>query len=86
MLDAMQVEHNVSKSVLKYLFGEKDTLEVQKDLEQARVMGYLWLHQQDEGANNIKPLAPFVFTQNESKAFLDFVAQVRAPTSYVATF
>jgi len=30
----MHVEHNVSKSVLKYLFGEKDTLEMCKDLKQ----------------------------------------------------
>jgi hypothetical protein len=38
MLDVMHVEHNVSESVLKYLFGEKDRLEVRKDLEQAGVM------------------------------------------------
>jgi hypothetical protein len=37
MLDVMHVEHNVSESVLKYLFG-KDRLEVRKDLEQAGVM------------------------------------------------
>jgi hypothetical protein len=72
----------VSESVLKYLFGEKDRLEVRKDLEQAGVMWHLWLHQQDEGANYIKPPAPFVCTWNESNAFFDFVAQVRASTGY----
>jgi hypothetical protein len=72
----------VSESVLKYLFGEKDRLEVRKDLEQAGVMWHLWLHQQDEGANYIQPPVSFVFTWNERKAFVDFVAQVRAPTGY----
>lgn len=86
MLDVMHVEHNMSKSVLKYLFGEKDTLKVCKDLEQAKVMWHLWLHQQDESANYIKPLAPFVFTWNESKAFFNFVAQVHAPIGHVVAF
>lgn len=49
----MHVEHNVSKSVLKYLFGEKDTMDVQKDLLKARVMWHLWLHQQHGCANYI---------------------------------
>jgi hypothetical protein len=34
----MHVERNVSKSILKYLFGDKDTIEVRKNLEEARVM------------------------------------------------
>jgi hypothetical protein len=37
-LDVMHVERNVSKSILKYLFGDKDTIEVHKNLEEARVM------------------------------------------------
>ncbi len=82
----MHVECNVSESVLKYLFGEKNTLEMRKDLKQAKLMQHLWLHQKDEGANYIKPLAPFVFIQNASKAFLDFVAQIHAPIGYATTF
>jgi uncharacterized protein YqiB (DUF1249 family) len=49
----MHVEHNVSKSVLKYLFGEKDTMDVRKDLLKARMMWHLWLHQQHGCANYI---------------------------------
>jgi hypothetical protein len=32
ILDVMHVERNVSKNILKYLFGDKDTIEVHKDL------------------------------------------------------
>jgi hypothetical protein len=49
------------RKCLKYFFGEKDTLEMHKDLKQVGAMRHLWLHQQDEVANYIKPLAPFVF-------------------------
>jgi hypothetical protein len=37
----MHVEKNVSESILKYLFGDKDTIEVRKDLQEARVMQHL---------------------------------------------
>ena len=33
VLDVMHVEKNVAESVLKFLFGEKDTLESQRDLQ-----------------------------------------------------
>jgi hypothetical protein len=33
---------------------------------------------------NKKPQTPYVFTRNEAKAFVDFVAKVQAPTKYVA--
>ncbi len=74
-LDVMHVERNVLESILKYLFGDKHTIEVHKDLEEARVMQHLWLHQQG-GASYKKPQAPYVFTRNEAKAFVDFVAKV----------
>jgi hypothetical protein len=31
----MHVEQNVFYSILKYLFGERDTMEVRKDMEEA---------------------------------------------------
>ncbi len=38
LLDVMHVEWNICDNLLKYLFGEKDTLNVRKDMEEARVM------------------------------------------------
>jgi hypothetical protein len=45
-LDIMHVERNVLGNIFKYLFGDKDTIEVHKDLEKARAMQHLWVHQQ----------------------------------------
>jgi predicted RNA-binding protein YlqC (UPF0109 family) len=53
----MHIETNVLESILKYLFKDKDTIEVRKDLEEARVMQHLWLHQQGVGSYK-KPQAP----------------------------
>ncbi len=83
--DVMHIERNVSESILKYLFGDKDTIEVCKDLEEARVMQHLWLHQQG-GGSYTKPQASYVFTWNEAKAFVDFVVEVQALTRCVTTF
>jgi hypothetical protein len=71
----MHVERNVLEGILKYLFEDKDTIEVHKDLDEARVMQHLWLHQQ-AGESYKKPQAPYVFTQNEVKVFVDFVAKM----------
>jgi hypothetical protein len=71
----MHIEINVSQSILKYLFGDKDKIEVCKDLKEVVVMQQLWLHQQGGGSYK-KPQAPFVFTQNEANAFVDFVVEV----------
>jgi hypothetical protein len=79
-LDVMHIERNVSKNI-----GDKDTIEVCKDLEEARVMQHLWLHQQG-GGSYTKPQASYVFTWNEAKAFVDFVVEVQAPTRCVTTF
>jgi hypothetical protein len=49
------------------------------------VMQHLWLHQQGVGLYT-KPQAPFVFTRNEAKAFVNFVAQVQAPIGYATIF
>jgi len=38
------------------------------------------------GMNYVKPLAPYVFTQKEKQAFLNFVSEVHAPTRYVTAF
>ncbi len=84
-LDVMNVERNISKNILKYLFGDNDIIEVCKNLEKAGVMQHLWLHQQG-GESYKKPQAPYVFTQNEAKAFVDFVGEVQTPTGYASAF
>jgi hypothetical protein len=80
MLDVMHVERNVLENVLKYLFGKKDSiLETRKDLEQVGVMRHLWLHQQDEGVNYIKPLVSCILGLcGSSSAPIGYVVHLRS--------
>ncbi len=72
----MHIECNISKIVLKYLFGEWNIMEVRKDMEEASVKWHLWFHWDSMGMNYVKPLAPYVFTQEEKQAFFNFVNEV----------
>jgi len=42
-LDVMNVERNVPNNLLQYLIREKDTMEVQKDMQKVGVHQHLWL-------------------------------------------
>ncbi len=39
----MHMEQNVFDNLLKYLFSERDTMEVRKDMEKVGVQQHLWL-------------------------------------------
>jgi len=84
-LDVMHIECNISKSLLKYLFGEWDTMEVRKDLEEVGMKWHLWLHWDLSNMNYVKPLALYVFTWNERQAFLAFVSSICAQIGYATT-
>jgi hypothetical protein len=66
------------------LVGEKYTLGTRRDMEEVHVHPWLWL--QRRGSNFIKPMAPYVFNNNETCEFLEFVSSIKAPTSYVIMF
>jgi hypothetical protein len=42
-LDVMHMQQNVSNNLLRYLTGEKGTMEVQKDMQDVGVHQHLWL-------------------------------------------
>jgi hypothetical protein len=69
-LDVMHVEQNVLDNLLRYLIGEKDTLEVQKDMQKALVHQHLWLQSRPKSSNYFKSIALYVFTHEENKSFL----------------
>ena len=64
-LDVMHVEKNVSENILKTLLGEKDTVKVRKDMEEAGMRPHLWLHSrgQQDLSKLIKSHAPYVFAR-----------------------
>jgi hypothetical protein len=82
----MHIEHNILEIVLKYLFGERDTTKVRKDMEETNVKQHLWFCQDLSGTNYVKPPTPYVFTRDEKQVFLDFVSEVHAPTRYAIAF
>ena len=82
VLDVMHIEKNISEAVLKFLFGDKDTAESRRDLEEMGVRRELWLKPSRNRQRFSKPHAPYVFTEAEKKIFVDEVSCIRTPTGY----
>jgi hypothetical protein len=82
VLDVMHIEKNIAESVMKYLFGEKDTVESRKDMEALGVRPELWLRPRANRATFVKPHAPYVLTEAEKKLFIEEVSTICTPTGY----
>lgn len=82
VLDVMHVEKNIAESVLKFLFGDKDTVESRKDMEALGVRRELWLRPRPNRQSFTKPQAPYVFTDAEKKLFIEEVSAICTPTGY----
>jgi hypothetical protein len=63
MLDVMHVEQNISDNLLKHMFGEKNTLNTRRVMEEASIHPWLWL--QRRGQHFIKPApTPNLFSES----------------------
>lgn len=82
VLDVMHIEKNIAESVVKFLFGEKDTLESRRDLEEVGQRHELWLRARGNRQRLYKPQAPYVFSDAEKKLFVEEVSAIRTPTGY----
>jgi hypothetical protein len=51
-------------------------------MQEVGVHQHLWLQSRPRSFNYFKPTAPYVFTQEENKSFLEFVSSIRALTRY----
>jgi hypothetical protein len=78
----MHIERNICCSMLGYLLGEKDTLQVWADLADSGIMPSLHLRQRGTGETYLKPHAPYVLRPQQLTAFLSIVGQIRVPTGY----
>ena len=83
-LDVMHIERNVSDNILRHLFGEKDTLETRRDMEQAGKMRSLHLVLGPSG-NYVKPKAPYTFSEREKSDFMARVSTTQVPSGFSAT-
>ena len=82
VLDVMHVEKNIAESILKHLFGEKDTPESRRDMEAMGVRPELWLRPRLDGQPFFKPPTPYVLTEAERKMFIAECAAIRTPSGY----
>ena len=80
----MHIERNISDNVLRHLFGEKDTVALRRDMEEAGMFNDLHLIPTENG-DFIKPKAPFVFSARERQHFLDLVSTTKVPSGYSST-
>ena len=82
VLDVMHIEKNIAESVLKFLFGDKDTPDSRRDMEQLGIRRELWLRPRTNRQTFVKPHAPYVFTDAEKKMFIEEVSAIRTPSGY----
>ena len=79
----MHIERNICDSLLKLLFGSKDTAASRRDMEEERIREHLWVRRGPlAGGNYFKPAAPYVLSRDEQKIFLEQLASISVPTSY----
>jgi hypothetical protein len=66
----MHCEMNLAKNFLKTIIGKKDTVKVQRDLQQKGIRRHLWLIANPRRAGKMyKPATPYVLS---NKDFRDF--------------
>ena len=82
VLDVMHIEKNIAESVLKFLFGEKDSADSRRDMEEVGIRRELWLRPRANRQPFVKPHAPYVFTDAEKKIFIEEVSGICTPTGY----
>ena len=82
VLDVMHIEKNIAESVMKFLFGDKDTPDSRRDMEVLGIRRDLWLRPRANKQTFLKPPAPYVFTDVEKKIFLQEVSSICTPTGY----
>lgn len=82
VLDVMHIEKKIAECVLKFLFGEKNSLESRSDLQELGIRRDLWLRPQPNRQTFYKPQAPYIFSDAEKKIFLDEVSAIGTPTGY----
>ena len=82
VLDVMHIEKNIAESVLKFLFGDKDSAESRRDMEELGVRRELWLRPRANRQAFVKPHAPYVFTEPEKRLFIEEVGAICTPTGY----
>ena len=83
LLDVMHIERNICESLLKLLFGAKDTAASRRDMEEEGIREHLWIRRGPiAGGSYFKPPTPYVLNKDEQKKFLEQLDGISLPTGY----
>ncbi|KAL3688515.1 hypothetical protein R1sor_014824 [Riccia sorocarpa] len=81
LLDPMHIEANVTKSLIKRIFGEKDGKPARRACEEFGVHPEAWIQVSDGGIESL-PSAPWILTTEERKICRQRISDIRFPTSF----
>lgn len=87
LLDPMHCEKNFCENILKTIFGEKDTINVRKDMEIEGIRSHLWLRPDPNRPGKVlMPAASYVLTKSEQEDFLKTLGAMKVPTGFSGAF
>jgi hypothetical protein len=82
----MHIEKNIFENMIKFIFGLKDIVKVQRDMEVCKIRDYLWLKRDPQRMGKIfKHVAPYVLRLEELQTFMNRLASLKVPTDYCSS-
>ncbi|KAL3702571.1 hypothetical protein R1sor_020593 [Riccia sorocarpa] len=81
LVDPMHIEANVTKSLIKRIFGEKDDKLARRACEEFGVHQEAWIQVSDGGIESLPP-APWILTTEERKICKKCISEIRFPTGF----
>ncbi|KAL3679629.1 hypothetical protein R1sor_022585 [Riccia sorocarpa] len=81
LLDPMHIKANVTKSLIKRIFGEKDGQPARRACEEFGVHSEAWIHVTDGGVETLPP-APWVLNTQQRKILRERISEIRFPTGF----
>ncbi|KAL3694713.1 hypothetical protein R1sor_008364 [Riccia sorocarpa] len=78
LLDPMHIEANVTKSLIKRIFGKKDGKPARRACEEFGVHPEAWIQVSDGGIESLPP-APWILTTEERKICKKRISEIRFP-------
>ncbi|KAL3701020.1 hypothetical protein R1sor_019042 [Riccia sorocarpa] len=77
----MHIEANVTKSLIKRIFGKKDGKPARRAYEEFGVHPEAWIQVSDRGIESLPP-TPWILTTEERKICRQHISEIRLPTSF----
>jgi hypothetical protein len=83
-LDVMHCEKNIADSMLKTLYGEKNTIEARLDMKEAGIQKHLWPVLGEKPGTAILPCSLYTLTRDEHEVFVEEIRTLQIPIQYVS--